>query len=274
MLAMEYCHKWKTVATPGGRMIRKLAASGRRTSGRGCTGLPTVDASSAIGGRISKDPAAKIRPSGAKKAITINDAVRLCGWGSPRASDGTNGGPNQDDKAEIPPQAAMLAGWTTPQAHDRSPRGQGQKAKHGTKHGYADLNGDAMLAGWGTPRANDAEKRGEIAADIRNGLAGDALLTGWATMTARDMRCEHGSPETMERRQNRTEGKPLSKEVLGTTLKSSPCATGHSGVLNAAHSRWLMGFPEAWDKASPNYEAWLAVQEQIASGACEATGTP
>ena len=243
MLAMEYCHKWKTVATPGGRMIRKLAASGRRTSGRGCTGLPTVDASSAIGGRISKDPAAKIRPSGAKKAITINDAVRLCGWGSPRASDGTNGGPNQDDKAEIPPQAAMLAGWTTPQAHDRSPRGQGQKAKHGTKHGYADLNGDAMLAGWATP-------------------------------TARDMICEHGSPETMERRQNRTEVKPLSRDVLGTTLKSSPCATGHSGVLNAGHSRWLMGFPEAWDKASPNYEAWLAAQEQIASGACAATGTP
>ena len=38
--------------------------------------------------------------------------------------------------------------FTTPQAHDPSPRGQGQKAKHGTKHGCADLNRDALSAGF------------------------------------------------------------------------------------------------------------------------------
>src|SRR5690606_37029127 len=45
-------------------------------------------------------------------------------------------------------------GWTTPQAHDGSPRGRGQKARHGTKHGCADLNRDAQMAGWPTPMAN------------------------------------------------------------------------------------------------------------------------
>ena len=37
--------------------------------------------------------------------------------------------------------------WTTPQAHDSTARSKGQKAKHGTKHGCADLNADANLSG-------------------------------------------------------------------------------------------------------------------------------
>src|SRR5690606_1479281 len=48
-------------------------------------------------------------------------------------------------------------GWTTPQAHDGSPRGRGQKARHGTKHGCADLNRDAQMAGWRTPSGSDGE---------------------------------------------------------------------------------------------------------------------
>ena len=76
-------------------------------------------------------------------------------------------------------------GWTTPQAHDVSPRGRGQKARHGTKHGCADLNADAALAGWPTPRANDAEKRGVISEDSRNGLPGMAQNHIPAQMAAR-----------------------------------------------------------------------------------------
>src|SRR5690606_1476094 len=48
-------------------------------------------------------------------------------------------------------------GWTTPQAHDGSPRGRGQKERHGTKHGCADLNLDAQMAGWRTPSGSDGE---------------------------------------------------------------------------------------------------------------------
>lgn len=43
--------------------------------------------------------------------------------------------------------AAQYSAWTTPQAHDSSPRGKGQKLKHGTTHGCADLNADAQASG-------------------------------------------------------------------------------------------------------------------------------
>jgi hypothetical protein len=32
-----------------------------------------------------------------------------------------------------------------------------------------------------------------------------------------------------------------------------------------AFSRWLMGYPAAWDRASPNFENWREVQARIAS---------
>lgn len=49
-----------------------------------------------------------------------------------------------------------LNGWTTPQAHDVTPRSKGQNAKHGTKHGCADLNADAhQIAGWATTTTRD-----------------------------------------------------------------------------------------------------------------------
>jgi hypothetical protein len=75
-------------------------------------------------------------------------------------------------------------GWTTPQAHDSSPRGRGQKAKHGSKHGCADLNADAETAGWQTPmdmskggsHGRGGKRKGEML------LAGQAeLCAGWPT---------------------------------------------------------------------------------------------
>lgn len=53
-----------------------------------------------------------------------------------------------------------LRGWTTPQGHDaKGMRGAGQKIKHGTKHGCADLSREVLMAGWATPTVQDAENR-------------------------------------------------------------------------------------------------------------------
>ncbi len=76
-----------------------------------------------------------------------------------------------------------LKGWTTPQAHDTSPRGSGQKAKHGTKHGCADLNADAQLTGWNTPRSTDGSNGGPNQAN--GALYPDAVMCGWPTPAAK-----------------------------------------------------------------------------------------
>ena len=112
----EYVLTWKHWDMPSGPPICVLRASGRRTSGNGCSGWPTPNAG----------------PQNDNDSTFLEHGFGL-----------TLG------------MAAQLVGWTTPQAHDATARGSGQKANHGTKHGCADLNRDARVAGWATPRSSD-----------------------------------------------------------------------------------------------------------------------
>ena len=82
-------------------------------------------------------------------------------------------------------------------------------------------------------------------------LQATAAAAGRAAPTARDMRSEYGTPEMMERRQMRPQGKPLSKQVLGATASSSPAATEKRGALNPAFSLWLMGYNPLWIVCAP-----------------------
>ena len=135
---------------------------------------------------------------------------------------------------------ARLTGWATPRATD---------AKCGTEYTPncegKDLAKDASLCGWATPRAEDAESAGmrhsRGVADTLTAQAGQGLpLAGWSTPdTVPDAPCM-GSNATKT-----TQG--LGNQARGVLATSCPAGTGKRGVLRPGHSRWLMGYPAAWD---------------------------
>ncbi len=227
--------------------------------------------------------------SGPRAAIThLSLATQLiAGWPTPTSEDSeaTGSRPARDGKSESHTlnSAAKLpvVGWTTPQAHDASPRGKGQKPKHGTAHGCADLNADVAklpMVGWETPKASDGN--GARKDDGKRGL-GLNTQAGWATPNARDYKSESAKPETQQGWFEHSRGKNLSKEVLltteswatpvaadargsagvgkpelpnqvlelsGTTPDGSTAETtsGAASHLNPRFSLWLQGLPDVW----------------------------
>ena len=124
-----YTLTWKERATPSGRSIPALRASGRRTSDKECTGLVTPSA------RDWKDTAGM-------STIGVNP-------------DGS--GRSRVDQL---PRQAVLSGWPTPIVNDElgsthcyGPKKEGEERKR-----FLKLPGAANLAGWPTPRAVDGEK--------------------------------------------------------------------------------------------------------------------
>lgn len=101
----DYVLTWKHWDMPSGLPICAQRASPRPISGNDCTGWPTPDTGSQ-GGRMSRDPMAKVRPSGSKKQFQLEDAARLSGWCSPTAQDGRRG--------NLP----ELTGWGLPTCRD------------------------------------------------------------------------------------------------------------------------------------------------------------
>jgi hypothetical protein len=106
--------------------------------------------------------------------------------------------------------------WVTPQAGDgRNGRIERVLNREENHHGRR-LNDQVLLAGWPTPKV----------------ATGDYQYTdGDHTKKALNLSGAHGNP--------------------GTPLSGFPAPTGNGGQLNPAHSRWLMGYPSAWDGCAP-----------------------
>jgi hypothetical protein len=121
----------------------------------------------------------------------------------------------------------------------------------------------AAMAGWPTVTATDAIKRGVVAP--RSGMMGlseTAPLAGWTTPTAKVAAGgEYADPEKAlarvlgphanDLRDFAKISGPARYTASGAMLTGSTAAMESGGQLRPAHSRWLMGYPRAWDECAP-----------------------
>ncbi len=126
---------------------------------------------------------------------------------------------------------------------------------------------DSGFTGWPTARESDGEKNvrtldGSLREIERKGCPQDlnqaAMLAGWPTPVAND---DNKSPEAhlaMKQRMGERDGtganrtaitslQVMAKLVGGETLSGSNAPIRSDGQLNPVFTRWLMGFPAAWD---------------------------
>ena len=295
-----YALTWKDRATPSRRLICALRASAPRTSDSGCglSGWPTPNATNNGAG---EEPMAKVH-RGLNPGLNPADAARLAGWPTPMAGTPAQKGNNASGSTDYSRQtevlawgrmhkqeaARLLAGWPTPAASD------GERSGSGITEGMTGVSLTQMskMAGWPTPTAKinaggeykDPEKAiaramGPHANDLRDFVQ----MAGWPTPEAEEARRGY---------QNRSNGKKGTQESMTTvainSLGSKPhlpphgparlTATGEmltgssagmesGGLLNPTHSRWLMGYPPAWDDCGVTAMPSSRKSRQPSSGA-------
>jgi hypothetical protein len=238
----EYALTWKCWDMQSGLPICALRASARRTSGNGSGGWQSPTSGDAKSRTYQYDQHDKSKP-------------RLS---------------NEGCVAGVPSLGIPApAGWPTTAARDGDGDGDGrgtpntELAQARFSSGRRNLDDAAALAGWPTPTLQDSEqaggagciKRGKRGHSLHSAAAGWATLAGWPTPVVNDEtgsthgygpKTEDGSPRA---RFSKLPG--AANMAAGIPLSGSPARTEKRGALNPALSRWLMGYPTAWDDCAP-----------------------
>ncbi len=295
--SMEYAQTWKLRVTPLGHRYWAHTASGRRTSGSGCTGSPTPRANDAEKrGEVAIDP----RNGLVSSAALAGHPTPNCptGGANTHSTETHTGGMDLEG-------ASMLAGHPTPQHHDTQEQGKGRPLTesgriqcHNGKDASLNLPGVSRLAGHPSPRAEDSEQTGAHRGEP-DALNSCSKLAGRPTCSARDWKDTPGmattgiNPDGTERSRldmlprvaalaghatprvttNNGIGNPdracdgksrLEDQCLGATTASTDTSTAKTGAyrLNPGFSLWLMiGIPTTVDVwASCGVRAMLSLR--------------
>ena len=270
-----YAQTWKRLITPSGAWYWAHTARALTTSGSGATGWQTPNVEDA--GRMGTlEDYMKYVNHGQTSGCRLRSQVQATGWPTPNLP---TGGPNSKRKERGAGGADLeeVAGWPSPQANKitKNSHDPQRLKENGSQTFLADA---AHLTGWPTPRNEDSEQTGAHRGNPDT-LNSAAKVAGWPTPdTSED---HHGKRETTPERAMRRMEQGRQIGTAGMALLSGPPASGgHAatekrGALNPALSRWLMGFPGAWDSAAIlAHRSMSTTRRKPASCASKATATP
>ena len=168
-----------------------------------------------------------------------------------------------------------LTGWPTASARDwKDTPGMATERPDGRSR-LDQLPRVAALAGWPTPTSTNNGRGEDPMAKVRRGMepgltpADAAALAGWPTPDAQCFNLGSRLETTLARHQRLKEkhgnGNGAGMVIAVAALMATPIRVTSShevligsgagmdagGLLSPDHSRWLMGYPEAWSSCAP-----------------------